>query len=125
MGQELKLANDKIGELVKGTMYNIILWILVNLKIMKHLLKCYSDHTKSTKSMKKLEAQLKTQLDQFKRLTQDTQAKSTKILELENQLQTERDDNENRLSRLKKQHAKEKQNFKGELGLHLKVRVLL
>ena len=92
---------------------------------MEHLLKYYSDHTKSSKSMKKLEAQLKTQLDQFKRLTQDTQAKSTKIIELENQLQTERDDNESRLSRLKKQHSKEKQTFKGELGLHLKVRVVL
>merc|ERR1739838_1117448 len=95
MGQELKLANDKIGEMVK-------------------------DHTKSTKSMKKLEAQFKTQQDQVKRLSLDTQDKSSKITELENQLKTERDDNENRLARLKKQHNKEKQNFKVELGSHLK-----
>ena len=72
--------------------------------------------------MKKLEAQLKTQQDQVKSLSLDTQDKSSKIAELVNQLKTERDDNENRLARLKKQHNKEKQSFKAELGSHLKVR---
>merc|ERR1711935_562314 len=95
MQQELRLANDKIGDMV-------------------------NEHTKSSKTIKKLDSQLKAQSDQIKRARQANQDKDAQTKQLEVTLKMEREEAEAKLTRMKKSQAKEKSHFKAELGDHLK-----
>ena len=82
----------------------------------------YTAQTKSTKTTRKLESQIKSQSEQFKRSQELLQEKTNEVQKLQSDLATEKSENQEKLARIKKQHSKEKQQYKIELGLHLKVK---